>query len=410
MDSNNLLTDFLDNYFNEPLSDDKDLKPRKHAVSSSLLLPQFCHDGPNSDSSMNQKALSTPNHHQYEKKPSPCYEVEVNYGPILSHVEALTSSVNPHYFERMEPNTALDDFFNSPRSSSSSTISIRSPIPPPTPSPFSSPERPQCISDINNNSNETISADEDDTSTPDLIIEESQLSPQPSPLLLSASPLVTFTIPDQVPVNGIRRVVTNSEDVLEHHFDVQLSPAMAATCTDTSHNYLSEEQSTVCRQEPIEIPRVPTESAYLNISSPRPGDHLSPRDVTSSKVAEDKILNLEEEGRSTVPISSHKFADLVFKTDLTRFSSKPSRQVNVAAQSGQNVIPLAKERNPRDRLWHVDQDDLFRDVPVVKDSPEPKKKKGMSRCGKNKRVFAEEALTPGGMICARCVELSQQLR
>ena len=60
MDSNNLLTDFLDNYFNEPLSDDKDLKPRKHAVSSSLLLPQFCHDGPNSDSSMNQKALSTP--------------------------------------------------------------------------------------------------------------------------------------------------------------------------------------------------------------------------------------------------------------------------------------------------------------------------------------------------------------
>ena len=438
MDSNHLLTDFLDSYFNDPLSDDNNLKPRCTEFSSGLPRPKFQEDGPtlNPDTSM-----STPNHVTSEKV-SPCFEL--NYGPMMSHADAFSSSTrtsNPLYLDRSDPATELDDIFKSPTSPSSSTISIRSPIPPPTPSP----EHLQCLPDIdiNNNSNETISADEDDTDadTPELIIEESRQS-QPSPLVVSASPLVTFTIPDNVMIR--------SEDVLDHHFDVQLSPAMAAQCTDTStqHVLSSEEVSVASHQEPVEIytiqgttilrstesvnllkPQIYTSDEQSLVTSQEkpveidlesipegslplsPEAIKSPRVVTSPYAVEVKGIDVEIEDKSPeVPIP-------VFKTDLTKFASRSRlpNQVSVivtAKQSGQNIIPLVKHPNQRERLWHVDQDDSFNDVPVVKASPEPRKRRGRPRGSKNKRFAGDLdlALTPRNSVCARCVELSQQIR
>ena len=431
MDSNHLLTDFLDSYFNDPLSDDNNLKPRSIEFSSGLPRPKFQEDGPlNPDTSM-----STPNHNTSEKV-SPCFEL--NYGPMMSHADAFSSSTpssNPLYFDRSDPATELDNIFKSPTSPSSSTISIRSPIPPPTPSP----EHLQCLPDIdiNNNSNETISADEEDADTPELIIEESRQS-QPSPLVVSASPLVTFTIPDNVMIR--------SEDVLDHHFDVQLSPAMAAQCTDTStqHVLFSEETSGASRQEPVELytiqgttilrstesvnlskPQIYTSDEQSLVTSPEkpleidlesipegslslsPEAIKSPRCVTPPYTAEVKGIDVEIEDKSPeVPIP-------VFKTDLTKFASRLSNQVSVivtAKQSGQNTIPLVKHPNQRDRLWHVDQDDSFTDVPVVKASPEPRKRRGRPRGSKNKRSAVDVALTQRNSVCARCVELAQQIR
>ena len=435
MDSNNLLTDFLDNYFNDPLSDDNNLKPKSEESSSSLPRPQFHQDGKtlNPDTSM-----STPNHHTGDKV-SPCYEI--NYGPIMSHADAFSSStpsLNPLFslhVERSDSNTALDDIWKSPNSPSSSTISIRSPIPPPTPSP----ERLQCLPDIdiNNNSNGTISADdEEEAITPELVIEESQ----PSPLMVSASPLVTFTIPDSV--------MTRSDDVLEHHFDVQLSPAMAAQCTDTStHGLHPEEQTGASCQEPVEIYTMQgtTFLRSRGSDSPKPSMHSSeeqssatgqekslemdpktiperslttlsedirksPRCGTSPVIVRDRDIDVEKTEKKSLPFSPPKVP--VFKTDLTKFASRIPNQVSVivtATQSGQNIIPLAKDTNQRDRLWHVDNDDPFRDVPIVKASPEPRKRRGRPRGSKNKRSAVDLGLTASA-VCARCVELSQQIR
>ena len=433
MDSNHLLTDFLDNYFNDPLSDDNNLKPRSEESSSSLTRPQLHQDGLtlNPDTSM-----STPNHHTGDKV-SPCYEI--NYGPIMSHADAFSSStpsLNPLYslhVERSDSNTELD-IWKSPNSPSSSTISVRSPIPPPTPSP----ERLQCPPgiDINNNSNETISADEEDAITPELIIEESQ----PSPLMVSASPLVTFTIPDNM--------MTRSDDVLEHHFDVQLSPAMAAQCNDTSTHVLHpEEQSVGSCQEPVEIYTMQGTTILRSTGSDSPKHKMniseeqssvtrqekslemdpkpiperslttlsedidkSPRCCTSPGIAKDRDMDVEKKEKKSLPYSPPKVP--VFKTDLTKFASRIPNQVSVivtATQSGQNTIPLAKDTNQRDRLWHVDKDDSFRDVPVVKASPEPRKRRGRPRGSKNKRSAVDVALTASA-ICARCLELSQQIR
>ena len=433
MDSNNLLTDFLDNYFNDPLSDDNNLKPRGAEVRSSLAKPQFHPNGPNLDP---ETSMSTPNH-QTSEKVSPCFEI--NYGPIMSQADNYSSSIpslNP-YFERSDPNSVgLDDIFKSPSSPSSSTISIRSPIPPPTPSP----ERLQCLPDIdiNNNSNETISADEEDNFTPELIIEESRQS-QPSPLIVSASPVVTFTIPDSV---------LRNDDVLEHHFDVQLSPAMAAQCTETSTHLLSsEEQAGACHQEPVEIytmqgstilrstenvnslthqtntfeeaSSVTRQEKSLEINPkhipekilPSPEAIKSAGVVTSPRVTEDRNIIVEMQEMS-VPNVSQNIPAPIFKTDLTKFSTRCHNQVSVivtATQSGQNVIPLAQDSSQRDRLWHVDEDDPFRDVPVVRASP-PKKRRGRPRGSKNKRSARDEPFTPGSTVCARCVELLQQIR
>ena len=356
MDSNNLLTDFLDNYFNDPLSDDNNLKPRGAEVRSSLAKPQFHPNGLSLDP---ETSMSTPNHLTSEKV-SPCYEI--NYGPVVSQTDTYSSStpsLNPH-FERSDPDSVgLDDIFESPSSPSSSTISIRSPIPPPTPSP----ERLQCLPDIdiNNNSNETISADEEDHFTPELIIEESRQS-QPSPLIVSASPVVTFTIPDSV---------IRNDDVLEHHFDVQLSPAMAAQCTDTSTHLLSsEEQAGACHQEPVEIytmrgsvilrstknvnsltyqTRTFEEASSVtrqeksleiipkpNIILPSPEAIKSAGVVTSPRVAEVKNIIVEMQEKS-FPNVSHNVPAPILKTDLTKFSTRCHNQVSVivsATQSG----------------------------------------------------------------------------
>lgn len=435
MDSNNLLTDFLDNYFNDPLSDDNNLKPRGTKVSSSLAKPQFHPKSPCVDS---ETSMSTPNH-QTSEKVSPCYEI--NYGPIMSQADTFSSPtppVNP-YFERSDINSVgLDDIFKSPSSPSSSTISIRSPIPPPSPSP----ERIQCLPDIdiNNNSNETISADEEDNFTPELIIEESRQS-QPSPLVVSASPLVTFSIPDS------GSVMIRNDDVLEHHFDVQLSPAMAAQCTDTSTHVLSsEEQIGACHHEPVEIYTMQgttilrstenvksvtdqTHTFEESVTSqemslennpspipipekiiPSPEAIKSPRVVTSTKVMGDKNIIVEIQEK-VVPNVSPKDPAPIFKTDLTKFSTGGPNQVSVivtARQSGQNVIPLAKDSTQRGRLWHVDEDDPFWDVPVVRASP-PKKRRGRPRGSKNKRA-RDVPFTSSSTICARCVELLQQIR
>ena len=435
MDSNNLLTDFLDDYFNDPLSDD----------NKSILRNSESQFFPYGLSSDQDTFMSTPNHlmNMDEATVSPSYEI--NYGPMMSHVDAFISSSpssNPLYLEKSDPNTVLNDILKSPDSPSSSTISIRSPIPPPTPSP----ERLQYLPDIdlNNNSNETISADEEDSFNPELG-EKSRLS-QPSPLMQSASPLLTFTIPDNVMIR--------SDDVLEHHFDVQLSPAMAAPCIDTSAYVLSLDQPHVGdRLEPVEIYTMQGTNIMRrteHVLSPKYRPCISDSDEKFCGTSQGKPLIVNPvPGTSTrfFPMSSEAiqsprcfrrpivqednegFADKVgkiipdsppgpvpvFKTDLNRFASRPPRASVIvsASQVGQNSIPLAKDSGQRERLWHVEPDDPFMDVPVVKSAPAPKKKRGRPKGSKNKPKpsanAAEVSVTPS-TVCARCVELLQQIR
>ena len=169
-----------------------------------------------------------------------------------------------------------------------------------------------------------------------------------------------------------------------------------------------EEASSVKRQEKsLEINPKPTPEKIL----PSPEAIKSAGVVTSPRVTEDKNIIVEMQEKS-VPYVSQNVPAPIFKTDLTKFSTRCRNQISVivsATQSGQNVIPLAQDSSQRDRLWHVDEDDPFRDVPVVRASP-PKKRRGRPRGSKNKRLARDEPLTSGSTVCARCVELLQQIR
>ena len=317
MDLNSI--EFLNNYFNESLdaTEFKPIVPINLSQLSNNNLEVLHNLG---------SLISTP---RARNAPDPGHE-DINYGPILTDAEpAFKFSLTPRFGHVYDPDSPIAI------SSSSSTISVTSPMPP-TPSPYRSPLR-----GVDSNSNVTISVDE----TPEA---EAFIKPEFSIPESSVNPPLPSLVPS---VSGIRHV---GNTVLDQHFDRQLSPASPGSCHDTLRSPDQRPLSSGLISQPHRS--TPT-FAYSNTKlRPVPmvvNSPLSPIDSPGASAASGPNTTLE---------------DVVFKTDLSRFYSSSPRLVSPAVQSGQNVIPLAKDRRREETLQlerteEVEQ--VFVDVPVV---------------------------------------------
>ena len=243
---------------------------------------------------------------------SPGHE-DVNYGPILADAEpAFMFSLTPRFDDGIiKADLPPDPDSPVAISSSSSTISITSPMPP-TPSPYP-------LRGVDTNSNVTLSVDE--------TLEAEAQQPQTAIREPSVNPILPSLLPS---VSGIRNV---GNTVLDQHFDRQLSPAPAASCHDT---WRSPDQESLSKPIPMVV------------NSP-----LSPIDSPEPSAASGLNTTVEA---------------VVFKTDLSRFYSTKPMLVRPAVQSGQNVMPLAKERRQKEMLQLEGTEnvkEVFVDVPVV---------------------------------------------
>ena len=208
---------------------------------------------------------------------------------------------------------------------------------PPTPSPYRSPP----LRGVDTNSNVTLSVDE-------TLEAEATLQPEFSNPKSSVNPPLPSLIPS---VSGIRHV---GNTVLDQHFDRQLSPASPGSCHDTLRSPDQGPLSSGLISQPYQS--TPTFASSNTKLRPVPivvNSPLSPINSPGASAASGPNTTVEA---------------VVFKTDLSRFYSSSPRLVSPAVQSGQNVIPLAKERR-REKTLQLEGteevEEVFVDVPVV---------------------------------------------
>ena len=319
MDLNSI--EFLNNYFNESLdaTESKPIVPINLSQLSNNNLEVLHNLG---------SLISTP---RARNAPDSGCE-DVNYGPILAEVEpAFKFSLTPRFEHVHDPDSPIAI------SSSSSTISVTSPMPP-TPSPYRSPLR-----GVDSNSNVTISVDE-------TLEAEASLQPEFSNPKSSVNPPLTSLVPS---VSGIRHV---GNTVLDQHFDRQLSPASPGSCHDTLRSPDQGPLSSGLISQPYQS--TPTFASSNNNTKLRP----------VPIVVNSPLSPINSPGASAASGPNTTVEAVVFKTDLSRFYSSSPRLVSPAVQSGQNVIPLAKERRREEKLQlegTEEVEEVFVDVPVV---------------------------------------------
>lgn len=319
MDLNSI--EFLNNYFNESLdaTESKPIVPINLSQLSNNNLEVLHNLG---------SLISTP---RARNAPDSGCE-DVNYGPILAEVEpAFKFSLTPSFEHVHDPDSPIAI------SSSSSTISVTSPMPP-TPSPYRSPLR-----GVDSNSNVTISVDE-------TLEAEASLQPEFSNPKSSVNPPLTSLVPS---VSGIRHV---GNTVLDQHFDRQLSPASPGSCHDTLRSPDQGPLSSGLISQPYQS--TPTFASSNNNTKLRP----------VPIVVNSPLSPINSPGASAASGPNTTVEAVVFKTDLSRFYSSSPRLVSPAVQSGQNVIPLAKERRREEKLQlegTEEVEEVFVDVPVV---------------------------------------------
>ena len=362
---------------------------------------------------------------------------DVNYGPIVTDCDMSFITSTPTSCKYLNMDLVEDNFSLMARnnwsqdtatvdvSSSSSTLSA------PSPTPISPSVD---FVDLNFNSTMSTSTMENcnqTTNSSNLNFNIQEVVSIPPPDVFSSNP--SSLSYSYMPNRNIFR-----QDVLDNHFDSQLSPAAAAI----SYNEQTQGIS------PINISSASSAQFY---SSSSLSNSFATVTSSSVSVAGNGVPLKHSSYQNPLPprispqfmdVPEEKFVPPTFKTDLSKFCNRdPNRTVKIKVpQLGQNVIPIAKRRKPQDRLWYVDKNDSFKNIPVLK-KPEVRlvhsfkrnpgavkqdftmlsfepviqkrgrgRPRGSGRKTMSKRDFLSSVVHPDRAVCARCFELLQQLR
>ena len=425
--------DFLDSYFNDPLEDNK-CDADTGTAGDDWTKQQRRQKQSSTSKKRNQSSISTPRSRSVTMAPSSSSSpsCDVNYGPIVTDCDVSFISSTPTSCKYLNMDLVEDNFSLMARndrspgqdtatidvSSSSSTLSAPSPIP-------ISPS----VEFVDLNLNPPLTGLEhcnQTTTSSNLNFNIQEVISIPPDVFSNPSPMPYSTMSN-------RNLFRTGQDLLDNHFDSQLSPAPAAASYNEQPPGIS----------PILVSSAPSTQFY----TPSAPSFASTSNPSASVSLQQSLFQNPFPPMITpkfLEVLDEKFVPPTFKTDISKFCNRdPERRGNVKVpQLGQNVIRLAKVRKPKDRLWYVDKNDSFKNIPVVKKHekklvhgfkhnppvvkqeysaihPEPviqKRGRGRPRgSGKkakmmSKRDVLSQVVHDNRKVCARCFELLQQLR